>query len=90
MIDDPELDMSPEARTERLYWFLRNLGLVVEPELKEGRWCALRVAVNSTSYPAKKPAKAGIVVPVEGSQVGRTIGTAKDCGLGVINFPSPR
>lgn len=45
MIHGTIAEMSPEARTERLYWFLRNMGLIVEPEMQDGQWRALRVSV---------------------------------------------
>ena len=53
MLDENSADMTPEARTERLYWFLRNMGFVVEPEMKDGRWCALRVAVELPALAAQ-------------------------------------
>ena len=88
MLDGANDDMSPEARTERLYWFLLNMGLVVEPEMKEGHWCALRVAVNSATQSAQESSSTGVVAPVEGAEIRRTIAPAQNGGDGVVNFPA--
>lgn len=95
MLEFSEADNSAEARTERLYWFLRNLGLVVNPIMEDGRWCALHVAVvlpaeQSGTEPAKSSTQARVVPPVQRPQVALTVGTAQGCGDGVVDFPSPR
>lgn len=90
MVDVLGSDMSPEARTERLYWFLRNLGLAVEPEMEDGRWCALRVAVNSAAQAAEGASKATVHAPVEGAQVVGTVPATQNRRDGVVDFPAVR
>ena len=88
MLDENSADMTPEARTERLYWFLRNMGLVVEPEMKDGRWCALRVAVELPALAAQVSSEASIDVPMKCPKIRENI-FASECNRDdVIDFPS--
>ena len=88
MIDPTGADNSPEARIERLYWFLRNMGLVVNPVLRDGRWHALHVAVESAPAATQQTAETGVVAPVEGAEIGEGITTAQDGGCSVVDFPT--
>ncbi len=87
MFDATSADMSPEARTERLCWFLRNTGHIVEPEMKDGHWCALRVVLNSAAQAAQESSEAGVHTPVEGTQIGMGIGAPTRHGKNVIDLP---
>ncbi len=76
------VDNSPAARTERLYWFLRNMGLCVSPIFNGETLTALQVACADSST------ESSIVSPMEGAQVGEAVGTAKGSGFNVVDFPS--
>jgi hypothetical protein len=86
-----ETDNSTEARTERLYWFLRNMGLSVIPVMQDGRWRELRVSVESAfvEESAECAAEASVVPPVKGAKVAEPIEPAQCNGMVVIDFPTP-
>lgn len=80
--------MNRETRTERLYEFLKNMGLFVSPIFVDGEIDSLHVAVDLPRYPAQGTTEAGVVAPVEGAKVGEEIEASEDRGESVVDFPT--
>ena len=78
-------DNGVPARTERLYWFLRNMGLVVKPMFTDSQMSALLVSCEEV---AKGAAQGGVVAPMEGPEIGGRVGSTKSRGLNVVDFPT--
>ena len=85
----PPDHMNRESRTQRLYDNLKAMGLYVSPIYFEGEIDSLHVAVDLPKCSPEDAAEAGIVTPMQRSEVGETIRAAEDCRDTVINFPAP-
>ena len=79
-----------ESRIQPPHDHLKAMGLYVNPIYLDGEIDSLHVAVDLPNCGPKEAAEAGIVMPVQGSEVGETVATAEDRGLVVVNFPSVR
>lgn len=81
--------MSRQDRTDRLYETLKGMGLYVSPIYVDGEIDSLHVAVGLPEFGVTETAaKAGIVSPVQRSQVGETVATPKGGRMTVVDFPT--
>ena len=79
--------MDRESRSQRLYDTLKNMGLFVSPIFVGGEMDSFHVAVDLPRFAPKPSAEAGVVVPVQGAEVGGAVTSTENRRTNVVDFP---
>ena len=75
------------SRTQRLNDYLKGMGLMVSPICVNGEIDSLYVAVDLPRCTAQHAAESGIVLPMQGTDVGGGIESTHDSRANVVDFP---
>lgn len=83
----PPDHMDRASRTQRLYDHLKGMGLVVSPIYVNGEIDSLHVAVDLPRCTAQQATESGVILPMQGADVGGGIEPAQERRLNVVYFP---